>query len=160
LRRVRAAGYLVTNLDSTLILAAPKIGPHTAAIRRKVAELMGIDGDRIGIKAKTPEGLATDDAAIAHAVVLLEAKPARKSVKKRNKTDSTSPAKAPWEARAASIKALKIAREGSSSCTERSGCHCTARTKWSGAVPSTASIMPSSVQRADTRKPSPIKSAD
>jgi 2-C-methyl-D-erythritol 2,4-cyclodiphosphate synthase len=84
LRRVRAAGYLVTNLDSTLILAAPKIGPHTAAIRRKVAELMGIDGDRIGIKAKTPEGMGTDDAAIAHAVVLLEAKPARKSVRKHN----------------------------------------------------------------------------
>src|SRR3979411_625081 len=33
LRRVRAAGYAVVNVDSTLVLAAPKIGPHAAAIR-------------------------------------------------------------------------------------------------------------------------------
>jgi 2-C-methyl-D-erythritol 2,4-cyclodiphosphate synthase len=79
LRRVRAAGYVVGNLDSTLILAAPKIGPHTAAIRRRLAELMGIEGDRIGIKAKTPEGMGTDNAAIAHATVLLEEKPTRKA---------------------------------------------------------------------------------
>src|SRR5512133_2053635 len=33
LRRVTEAGYAVTNLDSTLILTEPKIGPHTASIR-------------------------------------------------------------------------------------------------------------------------------
>ena len=82
LRRVRAAGYLVSSLDSTLIMAAPKIGPHAAAIRRNVAELMGIEGDRIGIKAKTPEGMGTDNAAVAHVAVLLEAKPARNARKK------------------------------------------------------------------------------
>ena len=41
-KRVHAAGYAVVNLDSTLILAAPKIGPHAAAIRAHVAELLGI----------------------------------------------------------------------------------------------------------------------
>ena len=74
LTRVRAAGYAVVNVDSTLILAAPKIGPHAAAIREHVAELLGVPADCVGLKAKTPEGLDTDNAAIANAVVLLEKK--------------------------------------------------------------------------------------
>jgi len=72
LKRVAAAGYSLVNLDSTLILAAPKIGPHAAAIRKHVAELCGIPEDCVGIKAKTPEGMGTDNAAIAHATVLLQ----------------------------------------------------------------------------------------
>jgi len=72
LKRVRAAGYAIVNVDSTLILAAPKIGPHAATIRERVAELLGIPADCVGLKAKTPEGLGTDNAAIANAVVLLE----------------------------------------------------------------------------------------
>jgi len=74
LKRVHAAGYAVVNVDSTLILAAPKIGPHTAAIRERVAELLGVPADCVGLKAKTPEGLGTDNAAIASSVVLLEKK--------------------------------------------------------------------------------------
>jgi 2-C-methyl-D-erythritol 2,4-cyclodiphosphate synthase len=74
LTRIRAAGYAVVNVDSTLILAAPKIGPHAAAIREHVADLLGIPADCIGLKAKTPEGLNTDNAAIANVVVLLEKK--------------------------------------------------------------------------------------
>jgi 2-C-methyl-D-erythritol 2,4-cyclodiphosphate synthase len=72
LRRVTEAGYAVTNLDSTLILTEPKIGPHTASIRARISELVGIPGSAIGIKAKTPEGMGTDNAAIAHVTVLLE----------------------------------------------------------------------------------------
>lgn len=72
LRRVRAAGYAISNIDSTLILAAPKIGPHAQAIREHVAGLLGISPDCVGLKAKTPEGMGTDNAAIAHAVVLLQ----------------------------------------------------------------------------------------
>lgn len=74
LKRVRAAGYAVVNVDSTLILAAPKIGPHAAAIRESVARLLGVPADCVGLKAKTPEGLSTDNAVIANAVVLLEKK--------------------------------------------------------------------------------------
>jgi 2-C-methyl-D-erythritol 2,4-cyclodiphosphate synthase len=85
LRRVRAAGYAVVNLDSTLILAAPKIGPHAGAIRSHVAELLGIPADRVGVKAKTPEGMGTDNAAIAHAVVLLEKKAGKGVTKKAGK---------------------------------------------------------------------------
>lgn len=71
LKRVGGAGYELVNLDSTLILAAPKIGPHAAAIRRHVAQLCGIAEDCVGLKAKTPEGTGTDNAAIAHVSVLL-----------------------------------------------------------------------------------------
>ncbi len=74
LNRVQAAGYRVVNVDSTLILAAPKIGPHAAGIRQHVAELLGVPADCVGLKAKTPEGLGTDNAAIANAVVLLQKK--------------------------------------------------------------------------------------
>jgi len=72
LDRVADAGYELVNLDSTLILAAPKIGPHAAAIRERVAELCGISEDCVGLKAKTPEGTGTDSAAIAHVMVLLQ----------------------------------------------------------------------------------------
>jgi 2-C-methyl-D-erythritol 2,4-cyclodiphosphate synthase len=74
LKRVQAAGYAVVNVDSALILAAPKIGPHAAAIRKNMAELLGVPPNCVGLKAKTPEGLSTDNAAIANAVVLLEKK--------------------------------------------------------------------------------------
>jgi 2-C-methyl-D-erythritol 2,4-cyclodiphosphate synthase len=74
LKRVEAAGYALVNLDSTLILAAPKIGPHAPVIRKRVAELCGIPEDCVGIKAKTPEGTGTDNAAIAHASILLKEK--------------------------------------------------------------------------------------
>jgi len=75
LKRVRAAGYNVANVDATLILAAPKIGPHAAAIRTRVAGLLGLQSDCVGLKAKTPEGLNLENAAIAHVVVLLEKRP-------------------------------------------------------------------------------------
>ena len=75
LQRVRQAGYAVANIDASLILVAPKIGPQAAAIRARVAELLGIPCDCVGLKAKTPEGLGTDNTAISHVVVLLERTP-------------------------------------------------------------------------------------
>jgi 2-C-methyl-D-erythritol 2,4-cyclodiphosphate synthase len=81
LKRVRDAGYGVANVDASLILAAPKIGPHAAEIRGRVAELLGVRGDCVGLKAKTPEGLDLENAALAHVVVLLEK--AKRSRKRR-----------------------------------------------------------------------------
>jgi 2-C-methyl-D-erythritol 2,4-cyclodiphosphate synthase len=72
LRRAHDAGYTVGNVDASLILAAPKIGPHALAIRARVAELLDVPSDCVGLKAKTPEGLNLEQAAIAHVVVLLE----------------------------------------------------------------------------------------
>src|SRR6204780_3785115 len=40
LKRIHAAGYGIANIDASLILGAPKIGPHSAAIRARVAHLL------------------------------------------------------------------------------------------------------------------------
>lgn len=71
MKQIAGRGYTVGNVDCTLILAAPKIGPHASAIQGSVAKLLGLQPTQIGIKAKTPEGMGTDNAAIAHVVVLL-----------------------------------------------------------------------------------------
>jgi 2-C-methyl-D-erythritol 2,4-cyclodiphosphate synthase len=78
LKQVRRAGYTVANVDSTLILDQPKIGPHSNKIQARVAKLLGINPNQVGIKAKTPEGMGTGNAAIAHVAVLLM--PARKKL--------------------------------------------------------------------------------
>lgn len=80
LEEVFNAGYALSNVDTTLVLAAPKIGPIAERLRENVAMLLHLEPNCVGIKAKTPEGLNQDHVAIAHAVVLLE------------KLDSSSPA--------------------------------------------------------------------
>jgi 2-C-methyl-D-erythritol 2,4-cyclodiphosphate synthase len=72
LTKVRDAGWEVCNVDSTLILDAPKIGPVANRIRQRVAELLEISPEDVSVKAKTPEGMGTENAAIAHVIVLLE----------------------------------------------------------------------------------------
>lgn len=72
LEEIRHAGYRIANVDTTLVLAAPKIGPVAEKLRERVAELLSIEPGAVGIKAKTPEGLNQDDVAVAHAIVLLE----------------------------------------------------------------------------------------
>ncbi len=71
MKQVESRGYTVGNVDCTLVLASPKIGPYAAAIRKNVATLLAVTPDQVGLKAKTPEGVGTDNAAIAHVVVLL-----------------------------------------------------------------------------------------
>ena len=72
LEEVRNAGYRIVNVDTTLVLAAPKISPIAERLRENVAQLLHLQPGEVGIKAKTPEGLDQDHVAIAHAVVLLE----------------------------------------------------------------------------------------
>jgi 2-C-methyl-D-erythritol 2,4-cyclodiphosphate synthase len=72
LEELQTAGYRIINVDTTLVLAAPKIGPISGDMRQRVAELLDIEPNAVGIKAKTPEGLNQDHVAQAHAVVLLE----------------------------------------------------------------------------------------
>ena len=71
MRVVERAGFHVGNADVTLILAAPKIGPHREAIQARVAQLLQVKTGQVSVKAKTPEGLNLDQTAQAHAVVLL-----------------------------------------------------------------------------------------
>ena len=72
LEEIQNAGYRIVNIDTTLVLAAPKIVPIAAELRERVAELLNVKPEDVGIKAKTPEGLDVDHVAQAHVVVLLE----------------------------------------------------------------------------------------
>jgi len=85
LKRVQAAGYGVANMDASLVLAAPKIGPHAAAIRGKIAEMLDVPANCVGLKAKTPEGLNLENTAVAHVVVLLEKRARPKKTRKKTK---------------------------------------------------------------------------
>lgn len=72
MEELQNAGYRVVNVDATLILAAPRIGPVAGEMRARVADLLGIGIDQVSIKAKTPEGLNLDHVAQCHAVALVE----------------------------------------------------------------------------------------
>ncbi len=54
---VAEAGYLVGNIDLTIICEAPKIGPHREAMRARLAEIAGIDIALVSVKATTTEKL-------------------------------------------------------------------------------------------------------
>lgn len=54
---VGEAGYIVGNIDLTIICEAPKIGPHRDAMRTRIAELLGVDIGAISVKATTTERL-------------------------------------------------------------------------------------------------------
>jgi 2-C-methyl-D-erythritol 4-phosphate cytidylyltransferase/2-C-methyl-D-erythritol 2,4-cyclodiphosphate synthase len=54
---VRARGGAITHVDVTLICERPKVGPHRAAMKAKVAEILAIDPGRVSVKATTTEGL-------------------------------------------------------------------------------------------------------
>ena len=72
---VRALGFRIVNLDVTVLAQAPKIGPVRAAIVGNLAEAVGIEPDRVNVKATTTEGLGfigRAEGIAASAVVLLE----------------------------------------------------------------------------------------
>ena len=50
-------GFTMSNVDCTLICEEPKIGPHAAEMRRVMAKIMGMDVDRVSVKATTSERL-------------------------------------------------------------------------------------------------------
>lgn len=75
MEELQNAGYRIVNVDTTLILAAPRIGPVAGEMRARVADVLGVDIDQVSIKAKTPEGLNLDTVAQCHAVVLVERVP-------------------------------------------------------------------------------------
>ncbi|HUD56139.1 MAG TPA: 2-C-methyl-D-erythritol 2,4-cyclodiphosphate synthase [Terracidiphilus sp.] len=72
LEELQHAGYRIVNVDTTLVLIAPKIGPVAGEMRSRVADLLGVEVDQVSIKAKTPEGLNLDHVAQCHAVALVE----------------------------------------------------------------------------------------
>ena len=50
-------GFKLGNIDLTLVLEEPKIGPYTKQIKEKLSDCCGLEVERIGIKATTNEGL-------------------------------------------------------------------------------------------------------
>jgi len=72
LEELRHAGFRIVNVDTSLVLAAPKISPIAGEMRARVAELLGVQLNQVSIKAKTPEGLNLDHVAQCHAIALVE----------------------------------------------------------------------------------------
>lgn len=65
-------GWRIGNVDSTVILAAPRLGPYREAMCVNIAAALGVEVTQVSVKAKTPEGLpAGGEVAMAQAVVLL-----------------------------------------------------------------------------------------
>jgi len=72
--RVRAAGWTIVNVDAVVVAQQPRIAPHVAAMRSRIAPVLGVAGDAIGIKGKTSEHLGftgRGEGIAAQAVALL-----------------------------------------------------------------------------------------
>lgn len=72
---VRARGWRLVDADSVLVLESPKVAPFREEMRDRIAAALGVERDRVGVKATTTEGLGMTgrrEGAAAQAVVLLE----------------------------------------------------------------------------------------
>ena len=73
--RVAAAGWRLANLDCVILAQRPKILPHRPAMRRRIAEILGVEESAVWLKAKTGESvgpIGEEHAIGAECVVLLE----------------------------------------------------------------------------------------
>ena len=73
-KRVNDKGYVIENIDSTLIAQQPKMKPHILSMRKNIANACGIDVSQVSVKATTEEQLGftgRKEGISAHAVVLL-----------------------------------------------------------------------------------------
>jgi 2-C-methyl-D-erythritol 2,4-cyclodiphosphate synthase len=73
---VHEAGWVLANMDATVIAQAPKLSPHIDAMRANLAADMDVDARQVNVKATTTEQLGfagREEGIAAHAVVLLEA---------------------------------------------------------------------------------------
>lgn len=78
MRRVRAQGFDIGNVDATVIAQAPKLSPFILPMRQRVAHLLGVALDQVNIKAKTAEKMGPvglGQAIEARAIVLLTPTP-------------------------------------------------------------------------------------
>jgi 2-C-methyl-D-erythritol 2,4-cyclodiphosphate synthase len=77
-KKIAASGYRVVNLDCVVSAERPKISPHKDAIRRRIAGILGIETQQVGLKAKTGEGvgpIGTEQIIAARCVALIEKMP-------------------------------------------------------------------------------------
>jgi 2-C-methyl-D-erythritol 2,4-cyclodiphosphate synthase len=78
-RMVQQAGWVVVNVDTTIIAQAPKMAPYIALMAKNIAADLGIAPGHVNVKAKTTEGLGfagRGEGIAAQAVVLLNFAPA------------------------------------------------------------------------------------
>lgn len=71
---IRERGWSVINIDSVVVAERPRLKPHIAAMRERIAARMGVDPDQVGIKATTNERLGPtgrEEGIACHAVALL-----------------------------------------------------------------------------------------
>lgn len=68
---VREHGHSVGSLDATVIAQAPRLAPHVQAMREAIAAALGIDADRVSVKATTNDGLGTIGAGEAIAALAI-----------------------------------------------------------------------------------------
>ncbi len=54
---VAEAGYVIGNVDVTIVCEAPKIGPHRTAMQQRLADILGLETAQVSVKATTTEGL-------------------------------------------------------------------------------------------------------
>ena len=73
-RKVRALGWRIGNIDSTVIAQAPRLAPHIEAMRTRIAQALELEAGQVNVKAKTAEKLGPVGQGLsieARAVVLL-----------------------------------------------------------------------------------------
>lgn len=71
---VEERGYKISNVDCTIEMQRPKLRPHIDAMREALASTMGLECDRVSVKATTTEHLGfegREEGVSAHAVVLI-----------------------------------------------------------------------------------------
>ncbi len=76
-RLVREKGYILGNIDATIIAEKPKINPHIPAMQKIIAELLETEMDNISIKATTNEKCdapGREESMVVHAVALITGK--------------------------------------------------------------------------------------
>jgi 2-C-methyl-D-erythritol 2,4-cyclodiphosphate synthase len=76
-KAVLEAGWQVANVDCIVFAQRPKLGPHKQAIRRRLAEILGIKPEAVGLKAKTGEQvgeIGREEAIAAQCVALVESR--------------------------------------------------------------------------------------
>ena len=54
---LKARGFALVNLDCTVLLEQPKLGPNRSAIRSSLAQALGLEPERVNVKASTGEGI-------------------------------------------------------------------------------------------------------
>ena len=74
-KKIENAGFKIVNIDSVVILEAPKIAPHIKNMKRKISGALEIEESRINIKATTSEGMGfcgRKEGAAAQSIALLQ----------------------------------------------------------------------------------------